>query len=258
MRTRLRILLLAALAFAARPAAAQPGWDTPRREPTRTELEQQLARSAAAAANPALADDLRQRAANDAELLRARLRDGDLQPGDQVALQVEGEQALTATFTLNPRRELLLPGMDPLPLEGVLRTELQDRVRAHVARYLRDPSVRAQAMMRVAVFGQVRSPGFYAVPAEAMVSDVIMAAGGPLPTGRVAAASIERGGTRIWAGRSLQDAVQYGLTLDQMSLRSGDQIVIPEQPAGRTATALRVAAAVPAAVLAVIGVVRLF
>lgn len=258
MRTRIRILLLAVLVLCARPAAAQPGWDTPRREPTRAELEQQLARAAAAAANVALGDELRQRAGNEAELLRVRLRDGDLQPGDQVALQVEGEQALTATFTVTPGRELVLPGMDPLALDGVLRTELQDRVRAHVARYLRDPSVRAQSMVRVAVFGHVRSPGYYAVPAESMVSDVIMAAGGPLPSGRVAAATVERGGTRIWAGRSLQDAVQYGLTLDQMSLRSGDQIVIPEQPAGRTATLLRVAAAVPAAVLAVLGVARLF
>jgi protein involved in polysaccharide export with SLBB domain len=260
MRTHpIRLLVLAAaLLLTARAAPAQPGWDSPRREPTRAELEALLARAARAADDPALSEEARTRAANEAELVRVRLRDGDLQPGDQVALQVEGEQALTATFTVSPGRELVLPGMDPLPVQGVLRTELEERVRAHVSRYLRQPVVRAQPMLRVAVLGQVRTPGFYAVPAHAMVSDVIMAAGGPLPTGRLASTRIERGGTRIWVGRSMRDAVQFGLTLDQMSLRSGDEIFVPEQPASRTSTALRVAAAVPAALLAVIGVARLF
>lgn len=249
-------ILAAALALAPLSAAAQP--DPARREPTRAELEVLLARSDGAARDPALAAEDRARAADEAALVRARLRDGDLQPGDQVALVVEGEPALTATFTVSPRRELVLPGMDPLTLAGVLRTELEDRARAHVARYIRQPVVHARAMMRVAVLGQVRMPGFYAVPAESMVSDAIMAAGGPLPTGKLSGARITRGGARIWAGRSLQDAVQQGLTMDQMSLRSGDEIFIPQDPGSRTSTALRVAAALPAAVLAVIGVARLF
>lgn len=255
---RLLLPIAAAALLAAHPAAAQPGPAEPRREPTRAELESLLARSAEAARSPALGDEARQRAGNEAEIIRARLRDGDLHPGDQVALEVEGEQALTATFTVSTGRELVLPGMEPLPLDGVLRTELEDRLRAHVGRYIRQPVVRARAMLRVAVLGQVGTPGFYSVPAESMVSDVIMAAGGPLPTGRISAARIERGGERIWAGRSLQDAVQYGLTLDQMSLRSGDAIFIPEQQPSRTSTLLRVATAVPAAVLAVIGMARLF
>lgn len=258
MRSLRRLALAATLLLAAVPAAAQPGWDTPRREPTRAELEALMTRAAAAARDPALADEARARAANEAELVRIRLRDGDLQPGDQVALEVEGETELTATFTVTPARELLLPGMDPLPMDGVLRTELQDHVRAHVARYVRDPAVRAHSMVRLAVLGQVGTPGFYSVPAESMVSDVIMAAGGPLPTGRLAAARIERGGTRIWAGQSMRDAVQYGLTLDQMSVRSGDQVIVPEQPPSRTSTALRVATAIPAALLAIIGAARLF
>ena len=253
-----RLALAAALALAALPAAAQPGTDAPRREPTRAELEALLARSEDAARAPGVSDEERTRAAGEAELIRARLRDGDLQAGDQVALEVEGEQALTASFVVTPRRELVLPGMDPVSLQGVLRTELEDRMRAHVGRYLRHPVVRARAMMRVAVLGQVRTPGFYAVPAESMVSDAIMAAGGPLPTGRLAAARISRGGTRIWAGRGLQEAVRHGLTLDQMSLRSGDEIFIPQDPGSRTSMALRVATALPAAVLALVGISRLF
>jgi protein involved in polysaccharide export with SLBB domain len=252
------LTLTAALALAAVPSSAQPGPELPRREPTRGELEALLARSDQAARAPELSDEARTRAVAEAGLIRARLRDGDLQPGDQVALEVEGEQALTASFVVTPRRELVLPGMDPVSLSGVLRTELEDRLRAHVGRFLRHPVVRARAMMRVAVLGQVRTPGFYAVPAESMVSDAIMAAGGPLPTGRLESARISRGGARIWAGRGLQEAVQHGLTLDQMSLRSGDEIFIPQDPGSRTSVALRLATALPAAVLAVVGISRLF
>lgn len=258
MRIRRLLLTLLAAALASGSAAAQPGLDAPRQEPTRAELQALLERSARAAHDPSLSEEARQRAGNEAELIRVRLRDGDLQPGDQVALQVEGEQALTATFTVTPRRQLELPGMEPVSVQGVLRTELEDHLRAHVGRYLRQPVVHARAMMRVAVLGQVRTPGFYAVPAESMVSDAIMAAGGPLPTGKLASARISRGGERIWAGRSLQDAVQNGLSLDQMSLRSGDEIFIPQDSGSRASMALRVATALPAALLAVVGIARLF
>jgi hypothetical protein len=259
MRIRHPLLtVVAAALLSAHPAAAQPGTDAPPREPRRAELELLLARYTEAARSPELDAEARRRAGDEADIIRARLRYGDLYPGDQVALEVEGEQALTATFTVSPGRDLVLPGMDPLPLGGVLRTELEDRLRTHVGRYIRQPVVRARAMLRVAVLGQVRTPGFYTVPAESMMSDVIMAAGGPLPTGRIAAARVERGGERIWAGPGLREAVQHGLTLDQMNLRSGDEIFIPEQAPSRTSTLLRVATAVPAAVLAIIGMARLF
>ena len=67
-----------------------------------------------------------------------------------------------------------------------------------------------------------------------------------------------RGGERIWTGKGMQQAVQYGLTLDQMSLRSGDQIFVPQDTGSRSAGAMRVATALPAAVLAVIGIIQLF
>lgn len=252
------LILAAALALAVHPAAAQPGDDGSRRQPTRAELEALLARSEQAARTPGASDDQRTVAANEAELIRVRLRDGDLQPGDQISVTVEGEQALTGTFTVAPGRVLDLPAMDPLPLAGVLRSELQEVVRTHVARYVRDPVVQARALMRVAVMGQVARPGFYAIPAESMVSDAIMAAGGPLATGKMTATRVERGTERIWTGRGMQQAIQFGLTLDQMSLRSGDQIFIPADNGGRSASAMRVVTVLPAALLAVAGIVQLF
>ena len=256
-----RALLAAALAVAlcAVPARAQETWEPARSlrlQPTRPELEALLARAEAASREAALAPEARDRAHNVAELVRVRLRDGDFQPGDPVALEVEGETALTGTFTVSPARALVLPQVGEIPLAGVLRAEVEGRVREHLARFLRDPVARVRPLVRLAVTGQVRTPGFFVLPAEALVSDAIMAAGGPLPTAKLAAARVERGPDRIWEGAAMRDAVQHGLTLDQMSLRAGDQIHLPAEGARPSATLLRAATTIPAAVLAVVGLIR--
>src|SRR5213596_640664 len=44
-----------------------------------------------------------------AAAIRARLADGDFQPGDRVLLRVDSEPALSDTFTVTPGRTLALP-----------------------------------------------------------------------------------------------------------------------------------------------------
>ncbi|HEX8691009.1 MAG TPA: polysaccharide biosynthesis/export family protein [Longimicrobium sp.] len=239
-----------ALGLAAVPARAQEG---SRLQPTRAELQALLARFEAAAAAPSTAAEEREHARGEAELIRARLQGGDFHPGDQVALEVEGETQLTDTFTVAPGPVLELPTVGDVPLAGVLRSELQQHVRAHLARYIREPVVRARPLVRIAVTGQVRTPGYFTVPAGSLISDVLMAAGGPLPTARLAAARVERGDRRIWEGKAMRDALAQGFTLDQMSLRAGDQVHVPAENGGRAGTLLRAATAVPAALLAVVG-----
>lgn len=266
-RSILRSTLRAALASAAlalllavqtTPCAAQDAGEGARLSPSRAQLTELLARLDAAAGEAALASDAREEARAEAGVIRRRLQGGDFQPGDQVALEVEGEQALTATFTVLPGPMLALPGIGNIPLTGVLRTELQDHMRAQLGRYLRDPVVRARAMVRIAVTGQVRNPGFFTVPSEALLSDVIMTAGGPLPTAKLASARVDRGGRRVWEGAALREALAQGLTLDQMNLRAGDELHVPLDGGGRGSAVLRAASVIPGAVLAVVGVLGVF
>ncbi|HET7228563.1 MAG TPA: polysaccharide biosynthesis/export family protein [Longimicrobium sp.] len=188
-----------------------------------------------------------------AAAIRQRLRDGDFQPGDQVSLTVDGETALTGTFTVGPGRLIPLPQAGDLALAGVLRSELEAAARAHVARYLRDPVVHARALVRIGVLGQVGKPGYYVLPAESLLSDVLMAAGGPLPTARLDAATVNRVSTRMWNGAQVHQALAAGLTLDQLGIRPGDELVVPQRGGGRGAAVLRVLTAVPAAALAITG-----
>jgi protein involved in polysaccharide export with SLBB domain len=194
---------------------------------SRPEMERSLARYETVATSGPGDRDTRMRARQEAALLRSRLTDGDFQPGDRVVLYVEGEPALSDTFVVSQERALQLPLLGEIPLRGVLRAELQPYLQQQIARQIRNPVVRAQSMMRLAVFGGVGRPGFYLIPSSELLTEVIMAAGGPANGARMNKVYVERGGQRIWQGAALQDAIIEGRTLDQLSLRAGDRVVVP-------------------------------
>src|SRR5438034_6586175 len=76
----------------------------------------------------ALAQLERHREDREARLIRSRLANGDFQPGDRIFLRVEGEQQLSDTFTVGPGPAVVLPEVGAVPLDGVLRSELQGRL----------------------------------------------------------------------------------------------------------------------------------
>src|SRR5207248_1593070 len=98
---------------------------------------------------------------------------------------------------------------------------------------LASPSaVRARALVRVSVQGGVVRPGYYAVPADALVADALMAAGGTLPTSKPGKMRLERGGHRLLDGKEVAQAVAQGRTFDDLNVQDGDQLVVPKEGAG--------------------------
>ncbi|PYP11431.1 MAG: hypothetical protein DMD59_02755 [Gemmatimonadetes bacterium] len=119
-------------------------------------------------------------------------------------------------------------------LAGVLRSELQPYMTRRLGQNLRDPVVRARAYVRLSIEGAVVRPGFYGVPAEALLSDALMSAGGPTPEAELGKLHIDRAGRPIWQGKALQQAIAQGRTIDDAGLVAGDQYVMPHR--GRTST----------------------
>lgn len=227
-RTLGLVLLLALAApVAAASAQATRGWDPAQLHMTRAELETLLQNFEQASGSGAYSQEMRRRARNEADLVRTRLAEGDFQVGDQVALLVEGEQALSNVFIVQQGRTLKLPLLGEIPLAGVLRSELEGHLADQLGRYIRDPRVRAQSLIRISVTGSVGKPGFYVVPTEQVLTDALMAAGGPSPASDLTKIAIERGDRRIWHGELLQQAITEGRTFDQLNLRAGDRIVVP-------------------------------
>jgi protein involved in polysaccharide export with SLBB domain len=222
-------LALASVAVSASPLAAQTadGGIEPRAQ-TRAEIEARAAsieRGAVALADTAAR---RQRLA-EADAMRARLRDGDFEVGDRVVLRVSGVPALTDTFTVAAGRVLRLPDLGDIPLGGVLRSELQPYLQRQIARYVINPTVEARSMMRVAVLGAVEKPGFYSVPPDMLVGDAVMVAGGLAREADVGKSVVRRGSKEVWTRQRLHRALLDGLTVDQLDLRPGDEIVVGER-----------------------------
>lgn len=215
-------------------SAAQYGMPAEAGRPhlTRTELQDLLGRLEEVEQSPSQSSEARSHAADEAAMVRGRLEHGDMRVGDQIGLTVEGEDALTNTFVVKSGQVMTLPGIGDIPLQGVLRSELESHLTSELSRFIREPVVHAEALVRVTITGEVGNPGFYGIGAERLLSDLIMEAGGPTPNARLEDLYIERAGERIWEGEQLREAVAAGRTLDQLSLQAGDQVVLPAKGRG--------------------------
>jgi protein involved in polysaccharide export with SLBB domain len=192
-----------------------------------------------------------------ARQVKDRLEKGDLQPGDRIALRVVGEQTLTDTFTVTPERTVELPNMAPVPVKGVLRSELRPYLTKELGKYIRNPDLQAAALVRVSVTGAVGRPGFYNLPADVLASDAIMAAGGPGGKADVNRTSIRRGPVEILAEKEVAVAVQNGKSLDQLNVQSGDEIMVGERSEGMRGV-LRTMGMVSGALFGIIAISRIF
>ena len=170
-------------------------------------------------------------------LLKTRLEKGDFQDGDRIVMHLLGTTQLlgtTANDTIIVRagRMLPLPQMADLPLFGVLRSELTDKLTHHLAQYLRDSSVRVTPLIRLAVLGQVRNPNYYYTAADVLLSDMVMKAGGPGPNADVNNMVIRRSGDIIWNAQDTRTALSDGISLDRLNLRAGDELYVDDVKGG--------------------------
>jgi protein involved in polysaccharide export with SLBB domain len=176
----------------------------------------------------------------EAAAAKERLANGDFQVGDRIALSVAGETALTDTFTVREGQILRLPQIPDIPLHGVLRSEIQDTLTHVIARYIKEPDVHATALIRIAVLGEVQHPGYYSVPADALLSDVLTRAGGATPNSNLNKATIRRNGLQLLNQGIVSGALANGQTIDQLNLRPGDEIMVPVHTPGSALSAIYV------------------
>src|SRR5207247_6082239 len=95
------------------------------------------------------------------------------------SVTVEGDDSLTDTFTVEAGPALKLRAIGAISLAGVRRADIEAYLARELAKYLRNPAVQAHVLVRVAILGEVEKPGFYAVPADLVLGDAMMRAGGP-------------------------------------------------------------------------------
>jgi protein involved in polysaccharide export with SLBB domain len=192
----------------------------------RAELEEFHEHLQAVTASTAYSGRIRDRAQRDAEVIRTRLERGDFRVGDRILLQVEGEANIPEELPVQPGPSIRLPVMGTISLAGVLRSELEEHLTRELGRFMQNPVVRAESLVRISIQGEVGRPGFYTVPADMLLQEAIMHAGGPGRNADLDRIRIERTGERLWGGDELRHVLAEGQTLDQLNVQAGDQIVV--------------------------------
>lgn len=167
--------------------------------------------------------------ASQAAAIRTRLTDGDFQVGDKILLSYFSDVAHTDTLTVRPGRVVDLPERSQVQLSGVLRSELKDRLTMELLRYVKAQNINATALTRIGVLGEVTHPGYFAVRSDMLVTDAIMAAGGPTGSADIDRTIVRRAGNEFRHAEATRQAVASGLTLDQFGLDAGDEIVVGRQ-----------------------------
>lgn len=242
LRQSYRLGVIAALAAAATTGAleAQSAAGTHRRLATRDDLKValQAAERAASASEP----KERQKHERDAAAIRSRLESGDFLPGHRILLQVSGgDSVLSDTFTVRMDQRLALPRMGDIALRGVLDSELEPHLTREISRYIRQPIVTATGLIRVQVTGGIGRPGFHVVPGEMTVTDLIMAAGGPVAGVNLRSTQVRRGSETVADAKAFTSMMQLGMTVSAMGLRDGDEIRLPEGASSSNMWATKVA-----------------
>lgn len=219
---------------------------------TSTTVAATRAELTAAAAAAAGRHDQREVAA-----IRDRLRYGDFHVGDVLAV------TLTIDSTSRPNyvvRDSLLVDASPLgrvSLRGVLRSEVQGVLQRFFNQFYKKPEVRVQPLIRVGFLGAVPKPGYYTVEPDAPVADAFSrVAGGPAQNADLKKIEVKRGPEVLLDAGGYERTARDGLTFDQVTLRSGDEIRVPERHRSSTFQRIRIAAITLGIVTTVLALIR--
>ena len=110
-----------------------------------------------------------------------------------------------------------------------------------LGRFIQTPKIQARALIRVSVAGAVGQPGFYALPTDLRLSDVVTLAGGAQGGADPGQIRVERGREVVWSVEELLTPVAAGRTLDDLGLQPGDRIILDAGSAPASGLTSRIA-----------------
>src|SRR5579875_893969 len=105
-----------------------------------------------------------------------------IHPGDQLSVQVYGDQSLTQNVTVLNDGTIAYPLIGQVAVAGKTPEQAAAVLRDRLLKYVRHPvvtiAITQLAQPNVMVLGDVKNPGKYQLPSDAKLTDAIAAAGG--------------------------------------------------------------------------------
>ena len=166
-------------------------------------------------------------AAQDAPVVAQGPSSYSLRPGDIIRISVWGQDAYSGQFQIDEEGLLHYPIIGELNTRDMSLAALRDTVRAGLERLFTNPFVTITPLFRIAVLGQVLKPGLYTVDPTLSVLDIVALAGGATPAGNLEKIKLYRGGAE--SNVNYEQTALVGHTLQQVGVRSGDEIMVPRK-----------------------------
>ncbi|MBI3983527.1 MAG: polysaccharide biosynthesis/export family protein [Gemmatimonadetes bacterium] len=151
-----------------------------------------------------------------------------LRGGDLIRIDVWGQTAYSGQFQVDERGILLYPVVGDIDTRNLTVADVRDRIRAGLETVFNAPFVTVTPLFRMAVLGEVARPGLYTVDPTLSVIDVVAMAGGPARNGDLNKIHLLRDGERLQV--SFQRENMQGRSLQEIGVRSGDQILLARRP----------------------------
>ncbi|HWP37063.1 MAG TPA: polysaccharide biosynthesis/export family protein [Gemmatimonadales bacterium] len=151
-----------------------------------------------------------------------------LRAGDIVRVDVWGQTQYSGQFQVDERGILQYPVIGEIDTRSLTVADLRDRIRAGLETVFNAPFITVTPLFRMAVLGEVARPGLYTVDPTLSVIDVVAMAGGPARNGDLNKIRLLRDGEQLQVSFQRQNI--QGRSLQEIGVRSGDQILVARRP----------------------------
>jgi polysaccharide biosynthesis/export protein len=152
-------------------------------------------------------------------------------PGDELRLQVWGQNNENSSVTVDRTGMIYLPSIGPVHVAGIQFSQLRAFLISQLSRVYRnfDLNVNLGQLRSIQVFvvGEAKQPGSYAIGSLSTLLNALFASGGPLPQGSLRDIQVKRGSTTV-THFDLYDLLLHGDKSKDIRLESGDVIFIPK------------------------------
>ncbi len=147
-----------------------------------------------------------------------------LRPGDVLQIVVWGQEEYSGSFKVDETGRIPYPVIGAIDTRGKTMAQIRNEILVALSQIFNAPFVTVTPQFNIAVLGEVRNPGLFSVDPTQTVLDIVAMAGGPNSNGNINKIQLLRGGQTLDL-RLERDRVG-GLTLQEVGLRSGDQIMV--------------------------------
>lgn len=119
-----------------------------------------------------------------------------IEPNDLLKVKVFRDPELSSEPLVNEQGSAYFPGVGRLNVSGITRDSLESLLNGRYGALLREPAVQVTLQREITVFGQVRSPGIYAVDPGTTLLGLMAKAGGQVTTGAAMDVTLEQAAGR--------------------------------------------------------------